>query len=380
MMTQIARASILALLVLSAAVIFAGARRFRLDTVGLGLWLALGCYALALLLSVFLGLRGGGILGVLMFPVVATAMYMALPSRLDDFLTHVRRILLAYAYGSVLAIALVPNLVLQRGYDQGLFARFDIRLHGLASHANELAALLLMYLALDWARGQRTDTLWRSIHFAVIAIALVLTQSKTMWIALVVLGAIQLAFGRGGRRFVYGYLCVLFGSLALLTVSLSRPWAFGAAWSQFIESERVHTFTGRDGVWQYTLDVWRLEPWFGYGPLLWDSTMAREAAYEVGWLAQHAHNQVIHTLGEAGIVGLSALIIYLIALLVYGARLATLTAGASLGILAILFVRGTMEVPLHASVTASFLSHMMVFGFLIVAARDRTLFVGDPSG
>lgn len=86
------------------------------------------------------------------------------PVPLGWFMHQAKKVLLFYAYGSLLAALLAPRWAVEYPYTMGLIPGFNVRLHGLVLHANSLAPLLLTYLVLSWFSPSRpawtTSTRW----------------------------------------------------------------------------------------------------------------------------------------------------------------------------------------------------------------------------
>lgn len=337
-----------------------------------GFWLWLGAMALALgpLVSSQFGARPSFFPALMCLPVAFTAVYLLPPVSLSWFVCHVKRVLLLYAYGSLLAIAIAPEWTVEFGYSVGVIPGFDIRLHGLATHANNLAPLLLTYLVLSWFPPSRLR--WERLHQVVVFSALLLTQSKTAWVLLAMVYLIRLLYKvwrlPGLQRYVILALAgaVFAGGTLYLAVDLLS--SFG-----FLVNRQSEVLTGRPLIWEYTLRLWEPNPWFGYGPNLWNGQMNEKYLLLIGSPTPHAHNQVIQSLGEAGIVGAAGLLLYVTTLLVYGARCAKVTGGLALSLVSAILLRGLTEPPfshLYLSNSNFFLS-LLTFAFLMLVLRQE---------
>lgn len=345
-------------------------RKGRLPKAGLGLWLGAMALVLGPLLSSRFGLQPNFSLGLLGMPVVFTAAYLFPPVPLNWVVKQFRRILLLYAYGSLLAALVAPSWALENPYAGGLIPGFDIRLHGLVLHANLLAPFLLTYLILNWFSPSRTR--WGILHQVIVLLALVLAQSKTVWILLVLAYLIRLAYTAWRLPGLQRYT-----ALALLGAIFSGGTLYlatGPAWLDnvevFLSDEEFTTLTGRTLIWQVTLNLWEKSPWFGYGPNLWDQKMGLSYAPLVGHVAPHAHSQIYQTLGVAGILGAAGLFVYVVALLTYGLRYGRATNGVALALVAVMLLRGITEPPLEGTPgNSGFYAHFLVFAFLVLASR-----------
>jgi len=237
-----------------------------------------------------------------------------------------------------------------------------------------LAPLLLLYLVLDWlshspsrlARGPR----------AAVGIALVMAQSKTTWLIGILLLLVRAGYAALRLRGTLRYMVLLLlgaglaaGIVGILAIS---PVEQGGALSG-PQGNSLRTLTGRTEVWAVTLQLWRANPLFGYGPGLWSGVMRLRYARIMGWLVPHAHNQLLQTLGEAGLIGAAGLIAHVGALVTVGVRESRVTHGASLALVLALLLRGITEVPMRTGTgpDSSFLLHMLTFGALVLLSRDR---------
>lgn len=343
-------------------------QRGRLPRAGFWLWLGALALALGPLISSQFGTRPDLMPVLLGLPVVFTAAYILPPVSLNWFISQAKRVLLLYAYGSLLAIAVAPEWTVEFGYDEGFIPGLNIRLHGLATHANNLAPLLLTYLALSWFSPSRFR--WERLHQLVVLSALFLTQSKTTWALLAMVYLIRLTYEMwrlpGLQRYVILVLsgAVFAGGTLYLAVDLLGSF-------DLLVDRQSEVLTGRPLIWEYTLNVWESNPWFGYGPNLWDGEMNGRYLLLIGAVTPHAHNQVFQSLGEAGIVGAMGLLLYVVALLAYGTRCAKATGGLALVLVAAILLRGITEPPFRGGIDSNFFLSFLVFAFLILAVRQE---------
>jgi O-antigen ligase len=94
----------------------------------------------------------------------------------------------------------------------------------------------------------------------------------------------------------------------------------------------------------------------------------------IGFVASHAHNQVVQTLGEAGVVGGAGLLLYVAALLAYGVRYARATNVVALALVSVMLLRGITEPSLnHTLGTGDFYGHFLIFTYLVLASRHDNL-------
>lgn len=287
-----------------------------------------------------------------------------------------KHVLLVLMVGSLILGALFPHRFAETSY-VGLIPGFHIRLHGLASHANSLAPLALLYLLLAfWVRGRNP---WHGLGVVSAVLVLILTQSKTVWGAgLLMLFAITIVrlnrqFGQEMRVAKIGWATMV--SLGVFfSASLLLPWLFtdsaAGLFNPLTSDSNVTSLTGRTDIWQTTIDTWKNNPWFGYGPKLWD--LEFRLSHGAALAAWHAHNQYIHALGESGIVGLLAMVIYTVAFIHYGFKFADRTRGVSLALLLLILIRTITEIPLRFSVLldTTFFVHVVVFAVFLMLSRQ----------
>lgn len=230
----------------------------------------------------------------------------------------------------------------------GKGASFDFRARGAVGHYMTFAGQLMLFagLAAGLAAVARSRA-WRWGALAVLAVlsvALVLTQTRSAWIGLLVALATVLAWTR--PRW-------LVGLAALMAVAL----LFGPATlrERALSSFDPHHVTNveRTHMWEAGTRMFRAKPLTGLGPRnlkpLYDRYKSPEAREPAG----HLHNVFVQIAATTGIVGLLAFVwLYgtLIAMSVRGlrARLARRdpAAGLRLGVLGVLLaflVAGAFE-------------------------------------
>ncbi len=274
----------------------------------------------------------------------------------DWLLTEVRRVLRFVVFASFIAAILIPSMVFRVG-DVGGREVFGVpRFDGIAGHPNAMAIFALMLVLLEVHSGRR---FW----IVAGAAALVLSQSTTAWVAaLICLSLMRTPLTRV-FRFLLAAVAVAVAAISIIdwpTVGKLIP----STWS---------TATGRTTIWEAALQGFYLNPTFGYGPSFLDLEYRTRYLGEFDAAAQ-AHNQFIQTLGQNGLIGLSALL----ALYVIGARraltMATASSGLSLALMALLLVRSMTETPLRVGgVEPTLLLLILVFGYLAAPLRpDRS--------
>lgn len=349
-----------------------------LPKAGLGLWLGAMAFAFSILLSSRFGQQPYFSPALFGLPIVLTAVYLLPPVPLSWFVKQVKKILLFYAYGSLLAALVAPRFAVQYPYTKGLIPGFDIRLHGLASHANGLAPFCLTYLILNWFSPSRTR--WDRLHQVVVLLALILSQSKTIWGLLLPAYMIYLAYVvwslAGLKRYTaLAFLGAIFsGGMLYLTTGPAWLKSVGDFLFSGEQGEQLTTLTGRTLIWQVTLSLWEQNPWFGYGLELWSGQMGLAYAPIIGFAAADAHNQVYQSLGEAGIIGVAGLFLYSMTLLVYGIRYVRATNAVALTLVSVLLLWGITEsVFIWGAGNSKFFVQFLIFVFLMLSSRQKSM-------
>lgn len=301
----------------------------------------------------------------------------------EQVAVHAKRILAIIMVGSLVMGAVLTSQFAQTNY-VGLIPGFNFRLHGLAPHANSLAPLALLYLLLAaWVRGRPP---WHFTGLAAAGLVLVLTQSKTVWGATVLMLLTVTAY-RLHHRFVDEMRQARVGWATLVTFGIGVVAALVVFWllsstasglfQAVSQDERVTTLTGRTDIWRTTIEAWQRNPIFGYGPKLWDLEFRlQNGAALAAW---HAHNQFLQALGESGLVGLGALLLYTGALCFYAFKFAARTKGISLALLLLMLVRSISEIPLRLNVLldTTFFVHLVVFTLFLMLSREEGAQAGE---
>lgn len=312
--------------------------------------------------------------------LVMLAIALAPPIEPEKVAVYAKRILATLLYGSLILASVDPAHYVQTGYS-GIIPGFDFRLHGLAPHANGLGPLALLYLVLAyWVPGKRP---WQLLGNLAALAVLILAQSKTAWISGIFIFLVLLVFRLGKqadqelKSAQIGWVTAFGGGLFMAMLALSLAFFVTAnpldTLSRFLTADsELTTLTGRTGIWEITLETWRRSPWFGYGPGLWDVEFRITHGALAAW---HAHNQFIQALGEMGLFGLAAMLLYVGAMLGYGLRSAAETRGVSLALVLLMLIRAITEIPFKISVLldVSFLVHLVVFTVLIMLARRAAM-------
>lgn len=311
---------------------------------------------------------------------IGFAAVLVTASEVDRILNASRTALFAFIAGGVLLIPVVPTMVLDLSYAQGLMPGVP-RFGGLAPHAVAMGMFAQAFLLLLWARPFQRN--WLNLLAWVTGLAaLFLAQSKTAWIAFLLCALCMMTVRHGGRWWrrlgdprngVFGVFVVL---LLLVAIAALLAWVVlgdvDAQWSSFADTAQgaqLVSMTGRDQIWAIAIEEWRASPLFGYGPGLWDADFRLAIGMPQ---ATSAHNQFMDTLARAGTVGAVTLVAYAGVLLTMSIRYARASGGLSLALFMALAMRSISEVPLllQGYGTELFI-HLLLLISLAAAASAR---------
>jgi exopolysaccharide production protein ExoQ len=283
-------------------------------------------------------------------PILLAAVYYQRPERMARVVDAARLVILLLMLGSLAGIWLYPDFVLHRP-DPGWIPGISWRLFGLAPHANSLGPIALLGILLELHAPSR----WRTLRWLVLAscaAVFVLAQSKTVWAAvpmmlLFVWLPLNLsrtsADGDRGLDFRRTVL-TLSGVIGVLVLLAGLVVAFDVI--DFVEHRAdLVTLTGRTRIWDITLQAWQENVLFGYGAGIWGPERQRE--FQMFYVGQ-AHNQIVQTLGEAGLVGVALLAAYLGTLLTTALSIFVASRGIVLMLLMLMLVRCVTEAPMRA--------------------------------
>jgi exopolysaccharide production protein ExoQ len=244
-------------------------------------------------------------------PIAFTALALLSQTGMNkDALNKLEWVLLGILAASLIGAVALPGLTVERGYKSWI-PGFNLRLHGLAEHANSLGIIAALSVILQLSPFVRKRP--NFVFLAIAIAALLFTQSKTSWmVALVGVALVRLEDirGRVQHRIAgqFSMLIVVAGSAvaALAFVALMIAGNMGMI-DRLLNFQEAVTFTGRTRIWEISWNEFMSNPLFGYGPALWDMTYR----YQNNFMAAgQAHNQFFQTAGQAGLLGLMALLWY----------------------------------------------------------------------
>ena len=275
----------------------------------------------------------------------------------------------ALMIGSLIAAMIVPAIAVQPDY-LGLIPGLKMRLWGLGSNPNSIGPLALLTLLMEYLHP--TSNRWlRPVLLLATCIVFVLAQSKTVWIALLIILIIL-----GWHRWVKDHhkqasmviVLAFIGATSALLIALMYL-DVGAIWDRFAISklgDSVTTVSGRTGIWAVAVREWLRNPLFGYGPEIWGLKFRIETGMPYAF---SAHNQFMQTLSSAGTLGFMALLTYLSYVMPAAWRMASATRGVSLALLSMILFRCLSETPLAMTglIDGDALTHFLFFVIILRA-------------
>ena len=283
-------------------------------------------------------------------PVVLAAVCSQRPVDLAPVFGAARLVIVTLMIASLGGIWLKPDFVIHRP-EPGLIPGIDWRLYGLTPHANAIGPIALLGLLVELHSPSFRKAM-RWVTLVSCTAVLVLAQSKTTWIAmplmlLFVWLPLRLARAAAGADTAARFrrtVLTLSGVIVVMVAIAAAAAAFDLVGYVERRSDLV-TLTGRTQIWDITLQAWHDNVLFGYGPEIWGADRQREFhMFYVG----HAHNQVVQTLGEAGVVGLALLLVYLATLVATALRQFVASRGIVLLLFMLMLVRCVTEAPMRS--------------------------------
>jgi exopolysaccharide production protein ExoQ len=295
----------------------------------------------------------------------------------DTAVRAVRNALFIFIILSALTLAFHPELVLLANYKQGLFYGFNIRYFGLCSDANGFGPLIVVFLISLW--NKRYSAYWVNfLGWTIGLVSLVLTQSKTSWLAMTCCTLCMGYFRHGDflkqrildfRRpqltvvllFVVMLSTTIIGFVAMFTKAGETIYAF----FETSEGASLLSLSARSQVWEVAVQEWHRNPLFGYGLTIWDERYRAKIGIP---FAVSAHSQFYQSLSSAGIVGVAGLAIYAMTLFRFALKTAKSSEGLSMALFIMLFLESISETPLSIlSWSPELMLHL--FLLMIIAAH-----------
>ena len=314
-------------------------------------------------------------------PIFLVAIYYQPVRDLRLILGAAKLAIFVLTAGSLLGIAMRPDFVLHRPH-AGVIPGIDWRLFGLTSHANTLGPVALLGLLLELYSPCRRGWM-RALNFSAALAVFVLAQSRTAWVAAPLIAAMvavpllimpngDRSSGTGKQSFGRA-VWTLLGCIGVLIVVTCGIAALGS--TEYLQRKTdLGTLNGRFQIWDITLQAWRENMLFGYGPEVWGAE--RQLQFHMFHVGQ-AHNQFVQTLGDAGIVGLALLVVYLLTLLYVAWQRFSASRGLILALLLLLLARCVTEAPMRSEGLLSWTSFLHVL--LVVVACHHLRHRGQPA-
>jgi exopolysaccharide production protein ExoQ len=309
-------------------------------------------------------------------PVLLTAVYFQTLCDLRPVLFAAKLAVFALMLSSLIGIVAYPNFVLHQP-SPGVIPGINWRLFGVTGHANTLGPIALLAVLLDLYSPFR----WRSVRtiYLVSAIAvLILAQSRTSWVAcvLILCSVLVPIYVMPARKAIadprsFGKAVWVLVLCSLIVIALVCGLVLSGLGEYLLKKTELGTLNGRFQIWDITLQAWRENVLFGYGPEVWG--FERRAQFGMFHVGQ-AHNQFVQSLGEAGLVGLGLALVYLLTLFYVACRNFVASKGMILALFFLLLSRCVTESPLRSEGVLSWATFLHV---LLITVACYHLRQGD---
>jgi O-antigen ligase len=283
---------------------------------------------------------------------------------LDDALRLSRRALRVFVWASLALALAAPTLVFWDGQGRTWFG--VSQLAGVTAHPNGMGTVASLAIMVELIRveGMKRPTHW---HLLAPVVALLATQSRGAWLSAAIGIALYLAFRSGAQLFAILTPIVMAVGLAASTLVEGIAEAL-AEWSS---GGDITTLNGRTVIWESALDAVARNPLFGTGPRSFELEY-RGDILGLGNLisSSNAHNQIVQTLVERGVLGLLILAVLVVILFRNALRLGGSARAGLLGVLAVFVSRFIVETPLYVS-TASLNGALLVIVTVLIASAQN---------
>jgi exopolysaccharide production protein ExoQ len=296
----------------------------------------------------------------------------------DTIVRSARNTLFIFLVISAATAMLRPEMVLSTY--KGLIPGLDFRYAGLNTHANTFGPIAAVFLLCLWSTPFFTR--WANFFGWTLGIvSLVLTQSKTSWIAFL-LSAFCICYVRYADflvKWLFDFRrpnapAVFLLMLILAASILGFYFIFGKGGESILsffttdEGSKLLSLTGRDQIWEVAVQEWRNNPLFGYGLTIWDEDHRAKIGIPS---AVSAHSQFYQTLSSAGIVGVAGLVIYVITLFRFSLITSKASRGLSIALFMVIFLRSASETPLiMESLGPEVIPHLLLL--MVIASNFAT--------
>lgn len=308
------------------------------------------------------------------FFITAASIFLLAPHADDRFWNGLRLALLIPTTGSLVAYLVSPEFAALQDYTAAI-PGLSIRLYGLADHANSIGFVALGAAYIEIMRKKPRHWL-SALAFLIHITVLILSQSKTAWVAAVLLSGLAFSHATlnsarlGSQKWRAAITIQLAGISAFTVLSI---FVFVALTSSAVESKlndaSFYNLTGRGEIWKITLEEFYKNPLTGYGPEIWNEKFR----FKHGWpFVGQAHNQFVQALGQSGIIGFMSLMGYMGILLVACINNPNpnfrITA---IGLYVLMLTRCVTETPLRASGIAGWdnVFHLILITSAIIGSQ-----------
>ncbi|MGK5076154.1 O-antigen ligase family protein [Janthinobacterium sp. ZB1P44] len=311
-----------------------------------------------------------------LYPLLAcqAALLAQTKAEVDAMTKVLRNALYAFLIASAMCLVWKHSLVVTTNY-HGLIPGLKLRYAGLTSHANSLGSLCVLFMLCLWYQPLKNRWLIR-FGWVIGIVSLVLTQSKTSWIAF---GLSVMVLAWYSRRdeinariqdFRRPHLPVLLVLMFMFCgTAMCVIFMFGGAGDKIArfftsrDGSELMTFMGRDQIWQVAIEEWRKYPVFGYGLNIFDEAFRNSVGMP---FAAHAHSQFFQSLSSAGSVGAAGFVFYACAIAYFVAKTVRASQGLSLALFILLVCKSISEVPLSmAGLGQDLPIHMLQLAVLV---------------
>jgi exopolysaccharide production protein ExoQ len=220
------------------------------------------------------------------------------------------------AIGSLLLAIAAPRAAFVVGNYEG-----DLNFNGIFSHKNVLGQVMATgaLATLHGIRVARRRYLGKvCMLFVLVGMAYASKSTAALLAALLFCGisGFDSLWRKGGAARLSGVILAVFLS-PLIIVAMIAPDTL----LELIGKDP--TLTGRTEIWTYVItDIW-MKPWLGWGYFsFWQLTnpAALEISNTVHWVVPHAHNGLLESLLEIGVIGTALFAFILIRIIVLAAR------------------------------------------------------------
>ena len=246
---------------------------------------------------------------MVIWPLTISVVYLLPRVPLTWLVRQLQYLFMIFVVGSLAAAVLFPHWALAgTGTGLSLFLNRSVHLQGLTQEYDNMGIVALLgFLTTYWLKDAR----FRRISLWLCLLAVALSGARTSILALLVCLACLWVYKKWANRSIKGISVALSsGVLAVGVLYLTLTGFTGIPGF----TNNLGNLNGRTLVWSLTLDQWRQGPLVGYGPTLWSAAYrANHGFSDLTWVGM-AHNQFIQELGENGLVGLLALIAFVLAL------------------------------------------------------------------